>query len=415
MNLPRFKRLALSVLLIFAFLCVGCAAGDGDSSDDNVGSDGGGNVDTGGGDTASNPQDSSSSFSGAKDLDAFITSTMQTGHIPGLAISIVKGDEVLYSKGYGLADIASSTPVSTDTVFLLASASKAVTAVGVMQLVEIGGLKLDDDISSALTFSVRNPNFPDVPITVRQLLAHVSGVQDDVDLLDSLSVDGDSPIPLADFVRGYFLPGGVYYNAAHNWLTRAPGTKYQFTDSAFALAGYIAESVSSRSFADYARQAIFRPLGMSNTSFTLSGLNGTAKLATPYHFNGQSFVALNQYGFPDYPDGLVRTSARDLSRFLIALINGGSFQSSKILSGSSVSEIERIQFPLINRSQGIGMYYKSFGTTQLFGHGGEHRGASAEMFYVPSSNVGVLLLANVDGVGDSLLGIEQRMLQLAGS
>ena len=277
------------------------------------------------------------------DLDAFITQSMVQGGHPGLAALIIKNGQVVWSANYGLAQVDPAVPVTDDTLFMLASISKTVTSVAILQLWEDGWFELDDDINDYLPFPVINPHFPDVPITFRMLLTHTSSIQDNNGMLygSRIYCDGDSPISLREFVEGRLVPGGEYY--ASSYTVAPPGAVFEYSSYGFALLGYLVESISGIPFDEYTRLNIFEPLGMSSTGWHLADL-GSASIAMPYRCNDNSsdgksaFVchALGQYGFPDYPDGSLRTSARQLARFLGAIMNGGELDGVRILEASTV-------------------------------------------------------------------------------
>ena len=275
------------------------------------------------------------------DLDAFITQSMVQGGHPGLAALLIKGGAVVWSGNYGLAQVEPAVPVTDDTLFMLASVSKTVTTVAILQLWEQGCFGLDDDVNDYLPFPVRNPHFPDVPITFRMLLTHTSSLAEHTGVFTRLYCDGDSPISLREFVEGRLVPGGQYY--ASSYGTDPPGTAFRYSNVGFALLGYLAENISGIPFDIYTRQHIFEPLGMDSTGWHLADL-GSAPIAMPYRCNENSsdgksaFVAhpFGQYGYPDYPDGSLRTSARQLARFLGAIINGGELDGARILKPSTV-------------------------------------------------------------------------------
>jgi CubicO group peptidase (beta-lactamase class C family) len=116
-------------------------------------------------------------------LDALLTANMAEAHMPGLAACIVKGGKVAWCNGYGLADIEANRAVTPDTVFLIASVSKTVTAVALMQLWENGAFELDDDVAMALPFAVDHPS-SGLPITYRGLLTHTASVRDNWDVIN---------------------------------------------------------------------------------------------------------------------------------------------------------------------------------------------------------------------------------------
>jgi len=114
-------------------------------------------------------------------LDSFIVAKMSQYHIPGLAASIVKEGDIYWTCAYGFANIEDSIEVTDTTLFMLASVSKTVTGVALMQLWEAGLFQLDNDINNYLPFEVHNPNFPDSVITFRMLLTHTSSINDNWD------------------------------------------------------------------------------------------------------------------------------------------------------------------------------------------------------------------------------------------
>jgi CubicO group peptidase (beta-lactamase class C family) len=111
-------------------------------------------------------------------LEQAITQQMEELHVPGVAVAIVDREGVVFSAGYGWADLDNRVPMTPDTVTNIASISKTFTNAAVLQLVEQGRLGLDDEVGRHLPFPVRHPAYPEVPITVRQLLPHTSGIED---------------------------------------------------------------------------------------------------------------------------------------------------------------------------------------------------------------------------------------------
>jgi CubicO group peptidase (beta-lactamase class C family) len=134
-------------------------------------------------------------------LDRFILAQTQWSNTPGLSAVIVKNGTIAWQGAYGFRDAAALDPVTPDTLFELASLSKTVLAVAVLQLVEQGKLALDSDVSAVLPFKVRNPNFPDRPITLRMHLGHVSGIVDNWPVIKAHSVENtDAPVSLRKMV-----------------------------------------------------------------------------------------------------------------------------------------------------------------------------------------------------------------------
>ncbi len=200
-------------------------------------------------------------------LDDFMEARLQAERIPGLAASIVKSGRIVWSKGYGWANIASRVPMNPDhTVQNIASVSKTVTATAVMQLVEKGQLDLDADVDSALPFTVRNPFHPQTPITARLLLTHQSSIADGPAYGETYGC-GDPSTSLAAWLPDYLTPSGRLYRPTDSFHPWKPGERWQYSNIGYGLLGYLVERVSGEPFPRYTRERIFEPLGMRRTGW----------------------------------------------------------------------------------------------------------------------------------------------------
>lgn len=257
-----------------------------------------------------------------KEFGAFLAEAMPRTNTPGLSVAIVRKGQTLLARGYGLADIASGRPVTADTAFHIASVTKTVTATAMMMLLQDGGFGLDEPINKYLDFQVVHPAAPDTPVTFRHLMTHTSGISDQVyENTDAFAFKGDPELPLRDFLIGYLTPGGKWYSA-DGCFGAVPGTTWKYSNVAVALLGYLAGRVGTELKA-LTRARLFEPLGMRTTSWTYAGLPPQG-IATPYDASGSAPVALPPTGYPDWPAGLLRTSARDFARFLALYTKQGT-------------------------------------------------------------------------------------------
>ncbi|MGZ4110686.1 MAG: serine hydrolase domain-containing protein [Actinomycetota bacterium] len=343
------------------------------------------------------------------DLDADLRASMREARVPGLAACIVRDGRIVLTRGYGSADIAHDRPVTSDTIFMLASISKTVMSVAVMQAVERGLLDLDADVSDALPFPVRNPRHPDAIITLRMLLTHTSSIRDDWPTIIPFYAHGDSTIGLGDYLRRYLAPGGDLYAPHRCYSIWRPGTRYDYCNIAAALAGYLVEAASGVGFDAWCDERIFAPLGMDATSWHLAGLDRT-QIAMPYHDHDGTFVAYGQYGYPDYPDGELRTSAPHLARHLLAFIGLGAYDGVRILQEATVREMRRTQFPDVAHGQGLIWYRFDLRGMALMGHNGGDSGVATQMYFRPSDGTGVIALANANWYFDGRRWPLQRVV-----
>jgi len=358
-------------------------------------------------------------------LDAYIQAKMERDRIPGVVAAIIKDRELVWSKGYGWADIDRGVPMTPETLQNIGSISKTFVGTAVMQLKETGALRLEDDVNNHLGFSVRNPRHPEVPITFLNLMTHRSSIADGSAYVRGYGC-GDSPISLGEWVPGYLVPGGTFFDAAENFHPWAPGERYDYNNVAFGLLAYLVEMISGISFGDYCRTRIFAPLGMYDTSWYLRDID-TTRHAIPYsHVSGgeirgpewggsvlgvisdhdeppvsNGYVANCLYNHPNFPDGFLRSSIHQLARYQIAYLNGGSLGGDRILSEASVGEMLTPQVAGAgdeNKGQGLVWYSHELSNGErIWRHSGGDPGVSTLFDFQPSSGHGVIVFANTWG------------------
>ena len=277
-------------------------------------------------------------FSNDDNLDRFIEDKMAAIEAKGLAVAFIRDGKISWSKNYGYADVEAGKPVTDETIFQIASVSKLVTGVAIMQLYEKGLIDLDASINDYLPFAIVNPNFADQKITTRMLLQHRSSLVDNEDAYRStftfFSGSPDPELTLEELVRGYFLAGGELYDVEANFSTSPPGTEQDYSNVAFGLLGFIAEQVTKQPFNTYCNQNIFLPLGMQSTGWFSTEIE-LERMAVQY--DGET--RLKPYGVASYPDGGLKTTVADFSKFLIAMMNGGQYQGQRVLQPSTLQEM----------------------------------------------------------------------------
>ena len=243
------------------------------------------------------------------ELDSFIQVQMTQHSIPGLSACIVKEGQIVWQSAYGIANFETNSPVTLETEFTLASISKLFTATVCAQLWEDGVLDIDEDINNYLPITVINPNFPNIPITVRQLLQHRSSLHDyesDLQLWDNI---GDPLIDLSTFCESYFVIGGELYDP-DNFGNTAPGeSNYWYSNAGFTLLGYIAEAVSETPFNELCREKILTPLQMTTAAWFYTNID-TTDLAMPYNNN---FEPYGYYSVPEYPAAMLKANVIELA------------------------------------------------------------------------------------------------------
>ncbi|WP_369978118.1 serine hydrolase domain-containing protein [Xanthomonas bundabergensis] len=352
----------------------------------------------------------------AERLDRVIEQRMREGGMVGVGAAIIVDKRLLWTKGYGFADRERAIAFTPDTVMNIGSISKTVTGAALMRAVQDGKLSLDADINTYLPFEVRNPSFPDVPITLRQLATHTSSIADRWAVYErTYHYGGDSPESLASFLTDYFTPGRPRY-AQDNFVQARPGTHREYSNIGAGLAGYIVERAVGERLDVYTRQHIFAPLGMRNTAWFLSDVPEQRHARLYVAQNGLS-IPIPLYGGTTYPDGGVRTSVADLSRFFLALLNDGAYDGARILQRRSVREMLRFQYTAANKPDNVALDEKNsgifwstkFDVTRI-GHGGSDPGVKTEMLSDLDKRIGVIVFTNTS-LGDEQMSVYTAIIE----
>ena len=394
-----------------------------------------------------------------EELLQFIESTMQTHLIPGLSISIVKDEHIVWEKYFGHANIDEDIFVDESTMFILSSISKTITATALMQLFEDDLFMLDDDIDDYLPFDVNHPDYQSTPITFKMLLSHTSGIKDNWNVMPYY--DGDSELELGYYLEEYLTLGGEFYGSNSNFTNSMPGTNYRYSNIGAALIGFLVEEISNQPFNEYCNENIFEPLEMDNAFWFLSEIENLDQVALPYQLTGgsgdscfeigcgvydesnpcfcdsecvyyndccsdydevcgedgtgsnqENLTEYMNFGYSDYPSGQLRTTSNNLAKFMSAYINNGIYNGVRILDSETIELIKSIHYPNVDSQQGLIWYYKNANGRTLFGHNGGDIGSSTEMFISFSDNLGVVLLSNSSNY-NALIQIENAVFDFA--
>lgn len=241
-------------------------------------------------------------------LDGFMPYALAEGDIAGAVVVIVRDGQIVTQRGYGYADIASRRPVDPErTLFRPGSVSKLFTWTAVMQQVEQGRIDLDADINRYLDFEI--PPFEGRPVTMRQLLTHTAGFEEQI---KTLIENEPAKIPPYDVLLKRWIPKRIF----------APGTTPAYSNYGTSLAGYIVERVSGERFDDYVDRHIHAPLGMRDSSFR-QPLPPRLRpmMATGYKQASGDIVPFELVG--PAPAGSLSSTGTDMGRFMIAHLNRG--------------------------------------------------------------------------------------------
>ncbi len=244
-------------------------------------------------------------------------------------------------------------------------------------------------------------------------MSHTAGIADNWGAMGAVIVDGDSPIALGDFLADYLVPGGEWYSASDNFVPDGVLSTRQSSNIGAALAGYLVEAVSGVPFSSYCESHIFEPLGMTDTGWHLADLDEDI-LAVPYNWSGEDWEPIEHYGYPDYPDGSLRTGAEQLASFMTMFANEGSKDGTRVLSQGSVEEMHTVHYPELDSNQGLIWYSWDLDDEPVTGHNGSDSGVSTEIGF-RDGGTGFVVLMNGRSQDGILVNVERALLEAADS
>lgn len=315
----------------------------------------------------------------------------------GLSVAVVKDNNIIYAGTVGFKNMEDSVMLGVNDLFRIASISKSFTATAIMQLHEAGKFSLDDDVSIALGIPLKNPKYPDTPITYRMLLSHTSSLSDN---------------------NGYFTLDVIdptknenYANAYNDYI---PGSKYEYCNLGFNTLGALVEIHSGERFDQYIKNHIIDPLKL-NAGFNVNMLDANL-FARIYEYEDGVYTWAPEAYAPraeqienDYvlgrttpvfsPTGGMKIAPKDLARHMLVQINGGTYDGVEILKPESVKAMQTpYQYEGQNLEDDYGFALKVndklIAGEMLVGHTGSAYGLYSAMFFSPEKKFGIIMMTN---------------------
>jgi len=326
-------------------------------------------------------------------LDPEIERALKVGRIPSMAVVCVSGDRIVWTRSAGLANIRVKTPAACDTVYLIASTFKTMSATALLQQMEQGKFKLDDRVNDSLgDLKIEGEN-KRYPVTFRHLLTHTSGLPTD---FGRHTVWEDvAPPSLADYLNGRLK------------LWRRPGTRVLYSNIAFTLVAHLVEKFSGMPFKDYMRKNVFAPVEMRDTAFEPRA-DMAERLAIPYmpvRRRSGIFRPVDWVKADAWPAGVVYGTAVDQARWLMANLAGGVYKGRRILGESTFREMTKRQYdrfagPInggwLNETSGYGLawWISTLDGQTVIAHSGSVNGYTAFLAGNLQRKTGIAILTN---------------------
>jgi CubicO group peptidase (beta-lactamase class C family) len=299
---------------------------------------------------------------------------------PGCALAVIQDGEIVYKKGYGMADLERNVPLSPRSVFDLASTSKQFVAMCILLLAEQGKLSLDDDIRRYI------PEMPDYgePITLRHLIHHTSGIRDYLELMSLCGMRFEN-----DYHEGEIIA----LLARQRELNFGPGEEYLYSNSGYFLLGEIVKRVAGQMLNDFAREQIFQPLGMDHTRFYDDFKMIVPDRAIGYAPRDGVGYGIELYHFDFVGDGGLLTSVEDLSLwdqnfYENKLGGGGPELIDRMLSRGTLNDGKELSYA-------FGLELGGYRGLPIVSHSGGWAGYRSDIIRFPEQRFSVICLSNL--------------------
>ncbi len=336
-------------------------------------------------------------------IDDYIRGRMPNLRVPGLSLVVVEGNQVILSRGYGVADRAAGTPMTEDTPVAIASTSKGMTALAIMQLVEQGLVDLDAPITRYVPeFTMNDPRAAD--ITLRQVLTHTAGIpaggftdrgQDDQAL--------ERQIAELASIELHFAPGGGY----------------EYANDGYSIAGLVVQRVSGVPYEEYLAAHLFEPLGMWRSTFDISRSSewGMAGYGKSRGAISTGPVPLSRGG---NPAGGVLTTGRDVSHYLLAMLNDGTFDGTQVITSDSIDQMWSPEPASGSEAYGLGWGEMNLSGLRLLSHAGDlaagagYGSSGSQFLLAPERHLGIAVLANMSSLEKAEIAQDTLAIMLGG-
>lgn len=314
------------------------------------------------------------------DLERVVLAELEETKTPGAVVAIVKGDTIVYQKGFGVSNVETAQPLAADMLLRIGSMTKMYTAATLLSLAEEGKIDLNAPIGKYVD------GLPSrlASLTAHQLMSHTAGLSDSANLVGTHDESA-----LAAEVRGY----------KDSMFFTEPGAVFSYANPGWVLAGYLIERLTGEPYSKGVQKRVLDPLKMGRTTFQptvamtypfsvghVGETGGAARVMRPMEDNSQI-----------WPAGFLFSNGPDLARFAVAFMNGGQIDGKQALSAKVVAQMSTPVVPVHSQydgSYGYGLIIRDYRGVRLVEHGGTTRSFASDFLMAPTQHVAVIVLAN---------------------
>jgi len=321
------------------------------------------------------------------EIETFLQSLIDTAGIPGIAIAITNGQDIVYTKGFVVTNVDTKKKLEPKHIFHIASISKTFTATAVMQLYEKGKLDINKPLITYLPyFRLKDQRYK--IITIKQMLNHTSGMPDvnDYEWEKAISDEGAAERYTRSLIDSSLISD--------------PGLEYHYSNIAFDIMADLISKVSGVSFEKYVKENILIPLEMYESSFYAPEIKKSLR-TSPHIGNPPKVISIYPYNRMHAPSSTLNTNVLEMSHWAIANMNNGKYKTTRILSDTSLLMMMTPTF-MINkenkRSIGLSWFMYSYDGVPNYEHGGSDDGYKSLLTLIPEKKIGIIILCNLETI-----------------
>ena len=317
-------------------------------------------------------------------LDGFVPYAIRSSDIAGASVSVVANGQIIFAKGYGFADMRTRRPVVADqTLFRPGAVSKLFTWTAVMQLVQAGKLDLDRDVNDYLDFRIPEKLGP---IVLRNLMTETPGFE--TTIADGIVESPSDFVPYREYLLKH-LPAEIF----------PPGKFVAYSSYGAMLAGYIVQRASGEPFDEYIARHILQPLGMAHSTFDQPLPPTLAKNLSRGYIKASDDEALPYEGSEIAPAGALSSTAVDMAHFMIAQLQGGSYNGVSIMSPATTQLMHTPQSQMAPGMNGfdLGFYQENRNGLRIIGYGDDILDFDSDLHLLLDKDVGFFISLNSEG------------------
>ncbi len=325
-----------------------------------------------------------------KEVDEYILKLMKDWNIPGTSIAIVKDSNLVFSKGYGFADLELKKPATANTIYGIASCSKAFTTCALGILVDQQKLDWNKPVNYYMPEFILNDPYITANINAVDLVTHRSGY------------------PSHDF---------LWYSSSYNRKELIKRMRYldysksfrsyfQYNNLMYMAAGELVEKISGKTWEEFVKESIFTPLEMKNSNFSVKDLDKYEDVASAYRIEKGKLLKIDHYNADNLGGaGAINSSVNEMANWLVMHLNKGQFKGKKIINDNTLAFIQKpattVHTPikydeLFYSSYALGWYVTAYRGNMMLRHAGALDGVSTLTTFMPQKGYGVIVIANMD-------------------